>query len=71
VTSVEDKLEHVAAGRGVSVLPESAAAYYARPDISYVPVPELPPDQVCLATDATRHSPLVTAFVRAARQALE
>jgi DNA-binding transcriptional LysR family regulator len=71
VISVEDKLEHVAAGRGVSFLPESAAAYYARPDISYVPVPELPPDQVCLAADATRHSPLVAAFVRAARQALQ
>ncbi len=71
VMSVEDKLEHVAAGRGVSFLPESAAAYYARPDISYVPVPELPPDQVCLATDEARHPPLVTAFVRAARQALE
>jgi DNA-binding transcriptional LysR family regulator len=70
VTSVEDKLEHVAAGQGMSVLPESAAAYYARPDISCVPVPELPPDQVCLATEATRHSPLLTAFAHAARQAV-
>jgi DNA-binding transcriptional LysR family regulator len=69
VASVEDKLEHVAAGRGMSVLPESAAAYYARPDISYVPVPELPPDQVCLATEATRRSPLLAAFTHAARQA--
>jgi DNA-binding transcriptional LysR family regulator len=71
VTSVEDKLEHVAAGRGVSVLPQSAAAYYARPDVRYVPVPELPPDQVCLATEATRRSPLLMGFVHAARQALQ
>jgi hypothetical protein len=31
--SVEEKLEHVAAGRGFSVLPESTATYYQRPDV--------------------------------------
>lgn len=70
VTSVEDKLEHVAAGRGMSVLPVSAAAYYARPDISCRSVPELSPDQICVA-QATRRSPLATAFVHAAQRALE
>jgi DNA-binding transcriptional LysR family regulator len=70
VTSVEDKLEQVAAGRGISVLPASAAAYYQRPDIRYVPVPELPPDQVCLACVSGRRSPLVSAFTRAARRTL-
>jgi DNA-binding transcriptional LysR family regulator len=68
VTSVEDKLEHVAAGHGISILPESAAAYYARPDVSYVPVPELPPDQVCLATEATRRAALPAAFAGYAEQ---
>lgn len=67
VTSVEDKLEHVAAGHGISVLPASAAAYYARPGISYVPVPDLPPDEVCLATQASRRSALLTAFARSAQ----
>jgi DNA-binding transcriptional LysR family regulator len=71
VTSVEDKLEQVAAGRGISVLPASAAAYYNRPDIRYVPVPELPPDQVCLAYVARPRSPLVTAFTRAAQRTLD
>jgi DNA-binding transcriptional LysR family regulator len=71
VTSVEDKLEQVAAGRGISVLPASAAAYYQRPDIRYVAVPELPPDQVCLAYVARPRSPLVNAFIRAARRTLE
>jgi DNA-binding transcriptional LysR family regulator len=33
--SVEEKLEAVAAGRGVSVLPESTARYYHRTDITY------------------------------------
>jgi DNA-binding transcriptional LysR family regulator len=70
VTSIEDKLEHVAAGHGISILPESAAAYYNRPDINYVPVPELPPDKVCLATQATRRFSLLTAFTRSAHQAL-
>jgi len=68
VRSVEEKLEHVAAGRGVSLLPRSATAYYSRPDITYVPVSDLPPDEVCLATAAASRSPLVTAFARAARE---
>lgn len=69
VRSVEEKLEHVAAGRGVSLLPRSATVYYNRPDIAYVPVTDLPPDEVCLATAATARSPLVTAFATAARRA--
>ncbi|HWC81508.1 MAG TPA: LysR family transcriptional regulator [Pseudonocardiaceae bacterium] len=68
VRSVEEKLEHVAAGRGVSLLPESAAAYYSRPDITYVPIPDLPGDEVCLAALAGRPAPLVSAFAKAARQ---
>ena len=68
VRSVEEKLEHVAAGRGISLLPRSAPVYYSRPDITYVLVSDLPPDEVCLATAATTQSPLVTAFAKAARQ---
>ena len=67
VRGVEEKLEHVAAGRGISFLPRSATAFYSRPDISYVPIPELTPDQVCLAVAESRESPLVDAFLAAAR----
>src|SRR5246127_1980132 len=36
--SVEEKLEGVAAGRGFSVLPESVARYYQRPDVAWTPI---------------------------------
>jgi DNA-binding transcriptional LysR family regulator len=67
VRGVEEKLEHVAAGRGISFLPRSATGFYSRPDISYVPIPELAPDQVCLAVAESRDSALVADFVAAAR----
>ena len=47
--TVEEKLEHVAAGRGIIVLPLSATLYYSRPDIVYVPVLDAEPDEVLLA----------------------
>jgi DNA-binding transcriptional LysR family regulator len=62
---VEEKLEHVAAGNGVILLPRSATRFYTRPDIVYVPVPDAEPDEVLLAYE--RRSPLVSAFVDAAR----
>jgi DNA-binding transcriptional LysR family regulator len=65
--SVEAKLEYVAAGQGIIVLPESATRYYTRPDVVYVPVADAAPDEVLLATEASRRSRLVTAFVAAAR----
>ena len=71
VRGVEEKLEHVAGGRGISFLPRSATAFYSRPDISYVPIPDLAPDQVCLAVAESRGSRLVEDFVEAARAVCE
>jgi DNA-binding transcriptional LysR family regulator len=71
VRGVEEKLEHVAAGRGISFLPRSATAFYSRPDISYVPIPELAPDEVCLAVAESRRSPLAEDFLAAARAVSE
>jgi DNA-binding transcriptional LysR family regulator len=67
VRGVEEKLEHVAAGRGISFVARSETLFYSRPDISYVPIPELAPDQVCLAMAASRTSPLADDFFTAAR----
>jgi len=67
VRGVEEKLEHVAAGRGISFVGRSETLFYSRPDISYVPVPELAPDQVCLAMAESRTSPLADDFFAAAR----
>ncbi|UOX91666.1 LysR substrate-binding domain-containing protein [Amycolatopsis sp. FBCC-B4732] len=60
--SVEEKLEHVAAGRGIAVVPRSTSAYYTRPDVAHVPVEDLPPNEVCLAWVATRRSRLISEF---------
>ena len=67
--SVEEKLEKVAAGLGIIVLPLSATRYYTRPDIVYVPVTDAEPDEVLLAYGAAERSKLITAFVAAARAA--
>jgi DNA-binding transcriptional LysR family regulator len=67
VRGVEEKLEHVAAGRGISFVGRSETVFYSRPDISYVPIPELAPDQVCLAMAASRISPLADDFFAAAQ----
>jgi DNA-binding transcriptional LysR family regulator len=60
--TVEEKLEHVAAGRGIVLLPLSTATYYTRPGVSYARVSDIPPNQVCLVWDAARRSPLIQDF---------
>ncbi|MFJ2510920.1 LysR family transcriptional regulator [Streptomyces griseoviridis] len=71
VRGVDETLEHVAAGRGISFLARSASVFYSHPDIAYVPIPELAPEQVCLAVAASHTSPVVDDFVTAARSAAE
>ena len=71
VRGVDETLEHVAAGRGISFLARSATVFYSHPDISYVPIPELAPDQVCLAVAASRTSPVVDDFFTAAQATAE
>jgi DNA-binding transcriptional LysR family regulator len=61
--AVEEKLEHVAAGRGVVVLPLSTAAFYTRPDVVRVPISDIDDNKVCLAWDSSRRSPIVREFV--------
>jgi DNA-binding transcriptional LysR family regulator len=56
--SVEEKLEHVAAGHGIILLPRAATHYYTRPDIVYIPVPDADLDRVWLASPAGRRSPV-------------
>jgi DNA-binding transcriptional LysR family regulator len=60
--SVEEKLESVAAGRGVVVLPLSTATYYTRPDIAHLEIEDIGPNRVCLAWDSTRHDALIEEF---------
>ena len=66
--NVEEKLEHVAAGRGVVVLPLSTASFYTRADIVHAAVRDLAPNQVALAWDATRRSRLIREFAEVAQE---
>lgn len=69
IRSVEEKLEHVAAGRGIALLPLSTATFYTRPDVSCVSVTDVAPNQVCLAWDHLRGSALIREFAAIARAA--
>jgi DNA-binding transcriptional LysR family regulator len=71
VRGVDETLEHVAAGRGISFLARSATVFYSHPEVSYVPIPDLAPDQVCLAMAASRTSPMVEDFFTAAQATAE
>lgn len=68
IRTVEEKLEHVAAGRGVVVLPLSTATFYTRPDVSYVAISDIGPNQVCLTWDAARASMLIQEFAAIAAE---
>ncbi|WP_406110406.1 LysR substrate-binding domain-containing protein [Streptomyces sp. NBC_01003] len=71
VRGVDETLEHVAAGRGISFLARSASVFYSHPDVVYVPIPDLAPEQVCLAVTASHTSPVVDDFVTAAQSTAE
>ena len=60
--TVEEKLEHAAAGHGILLMPLSTAIFYTRPGLAYSHVTDIPPNQVCLAWDATRRSRLIQDF---------
>jgi hypothetical protein len=66
--TVEEKLEHVAAERGIVVLPESTAMFYTRPDVVYRYVTDLPPGEVALAFEAGRSSPQLEVLARTAAE---
>jgi DNA-binding transcriptional LysR family regulator len=67
--NLEEKLQHVAAGRAISFVPASLAATVAQAGIAYVPVTDVPPIQVCLAWKADIESPLVEAFAACVKNA--
>ncbi|MEU5256648.1 LysR family transcriptional regulator [Streptomyces longwoodensis] len=69
IRTIEEKFERVAGGAGITLVPRSVAEQYARPDITYVPVPDAEPDEVLLAWDPSRATPLVAAFVEIATRA--
>ncbi|MGO4595062.1 LysR family transcriptional regulator [Leifsonia sp. 2TAF2] len=65
--TVEEKLELVAVGNGIAILPLSTAHFYRRDDVAVVSVSDLPPTDVLLGWDGGRRSALIDAFVAIAR----
>jgi DNA-binding transcriptional LysR family regulator len=65
-TSMEEKLERVAAHEGFAILPRSATAFYRRPDVAVVPIDDIAPGQVAVIWDAAVVDPVRDAFVAAA-----
>ncbi|MQY36786.1 Hca operon transcriptional activator HcaR [Streptomyces sp. RB17] len=70
IHQVEEKLELVASGAGICVLPLSTANFYTRPDVVPLPVEDIGPNEVALAWVASRRSPLIHDFAEAAAQTL-
>ncbi|MDR6613322.1 LysR substrate-binding domain-containing protein [Leifsonia sp. 1010] len=67
--TVEEKLELVAMGAGIAVLPLSTATFYIRPDVRAVPVVDLAETAVHLGWESSRRSTLVADFVAVASAA--
>jgi hypothetical protein len=66
VSNPEEKLELIAAGAAISFVPKSvAAAADHQPGVAIVQVSDIPPTQVCLASNSARHSPLIAGFADA------
>jgi DNA-binding transcriptional LysR family regulator len=70
IHQVEEKLELVASGAGICVLPLSTATFYTRPDVVPLPVEGIGPNEVALAWVATRRSALIHDFAEAATETL-
>ncbi|GAB2476403.1 LysR family transcriptional regulator [Xylanimonas ulmi] len=64
--SMEEKLEHVAARRGIAIVGASVSDLYPRPEVVYRPLDGVPAARVGLASDAHRTAPELAAFRRIA-----
>ena len=65
--SVEDKLEVVAGGEAVAVLPAGDQRSTLRHDLTTIPIDGIDPCQVVVFTRATERNHLVAAFITSAR----
>jgi DNA-binding transcriptional LysR family regulator len=62
VDAVEDKFELIASGQAVAIVPAGNSARSLRPDLTTVPLHDVEPGHVVLATRAGDHNRLVAAF---------
>ena len=71
VDTFEDKLEVVADGRAVAIVPAYDRRYTIRDDLAAITVDDIEPCQVVVASRADDHNPLVTHFRESSRRFLE
>lgn len=65
--SYEDKLEHVADGGALAILPAGDRRFTLRKDIAAIPIKGIEPCQVVVVTRADEHDGLVANFLASAR----
>jgi DNA-binding transcriptional LysR family regulator len=70
VEAIEDKIELIAAGQAVAIIPAGVRTVSPRPDLTTVPLHDVEPSHVVLATRAGDHSRLVAAFRKSAQALL-
>jgi hypothetical protein len=70
VEAIEDKLELIAAGQAVAIIPAGVRTASPRPDLTTVPLYGVEPSHVVLATRAGDRSRLVAAFRKSAQALL-
>ncbi|WP_433722113.1 LysR family transcriptional regulator [Nocardia sp. CA-129566] len=70
VETIEDKLECIAAGQAVAIIPAALHTGGTRPDLTTIPLHGVEPSHVVVATRAADRSRLVAAFRTAARDCL-
>ncbi|NIH79612.1 LysR family transcriptional regulator [Amycolatopsis viridis] len=70
VTTIEEKLELVAAGRGCAMVPRSVARYYSRPDIVHRTIGDAGEYEICLAVAEENRRPHLADFVAVAARTL-
>jgi DNA-binding transcriptional LysR family regulator len=66
--TVQEWLQVIAAGEGVSVAPASTKRFYGRPGLTFVPVAGIQGSKVAVAWRERPTEPIVPAFVEVARQ---
>jgi DNA-binding transcriptional LysR family regulator len=67
-SSVQEILTLVAAGRGICLVPQTAAQIYQRPDVAYVTVRDADPATISVAWTGGPLAPAVAAFIATARE---
>jgi DNA-binding transcriptional LysR family regulator len=68
--SYEDKLEHIAAGSAIAILPAGDRRFTLRPDIAAIPIKGIDPCQVVVVTRVDEPNELVAEFCASARTQL-